>query len=111
MKLLAKVLVIGLMIKVSLFSMATFAADDIWIDVRTDKEWESGHIEQAIHIPVDQIGEKIAGVTDDKNAPIKLYCRSGGRAGKAQKELEKMGYTNVVNVGGLDDAKKMLDEK
>jgi len=88
------------------FAGSLYAAEDIWIDVRTDQEWNSGHLEGAVHIPYTEIGEKIINVTDDKNAPIKLYCRSGGRAGKAKETLDAMGYTNVTNIGGLDDARK-----
>ncbi|MGI1679274.1 MAG: rhodanese-like domain-containing protein [Cellvibrionaceae bacterium] len=85
-----------------------YAAEDIWVDVRSDKEWDSGHLDGAVHIPHTEITEKIVSLTEDKNAPIKLYCRSGGRAGMAKKELEKMGYTNVTNVGGLKDAEKAV---
>lgn len=82
------------------------AKDAIWIDVRTDKEWQAGHLESATHIPHTEIAGSIASLTEDKNAPIKLYCRSGGRAGKAKESLEELGYTNVENVGGLEDAQK-----
>ncbi|GAB1255748.1 rhodanese-like domain-containing protein [Aurantivibrio plasticivorans] len=111
MKYLTKAIMVCVLLKVSLFSMGAFASDDIWIDVRTEKEWNSGHLEQAVHIPYDEITGKIAAITEDKDAPIKLYCRSGGRAGKAEKALEEMGYTNVQNMGGIEDAKKFLADK
>lgn len=93
------------------FSQITLADNTIWIDVRTDKEWQEGHLEGAVFIPHTEITDKIASLTTDKNTPIKLYCRSGGRAGMAKKELEKMGYKNVTNVGGLKDAKKAAGNK
>jgi len=101
-----KILSIVFVFSTICFAAFSFAADDIWIDVRSDKEWNSGHLDGAVHIPHTEITEKIVSLTDDKNAPIKLYCRSGGRAGIAKKELEKMGYKNVTNVGGLKDAEE-----
>ncbi|MGH1471859.1 MAG: rhodanese-like domain-containing protein [Cellvibrionaceae bacterium] len=105
---MAKVLCLTLALLMASVASPLYAAEDIWIDVRTDKEWNSGHLDGAIHIPHTEITGKIVSLTDDKNAPIKLYCRSGGRAGMAKKELEKMGYNNVTNVGGLKDAKKVV---
>lgn len=82
--------------------------DNVWIDVRTQQECDAGHLEQAALIPHTEIGDKIASVVADKDTPIKLYCRSGGRAGMAKKTLEDMGYTNVENVGGYEDARKAV---
>lgn len=81
-------------------------AEGVWIDVRTSDEYSAGHIDEAINIPFDEIADKIAQVTTDKNAPINLYCKSGRRAGIAKTELEKLGYTNVTNHGGYDDLVK-----
>jgi len=75
----------------------------IWIDVRSMGEYQRGHKDDALHIPHTIIGEKIAQVTTDKNAEIHLYCAAGVRAGIAKRTLEKMGYTNVLNEGGLSD--------
>jgi phage shock protein E len=74
------------------------------IDVRTEKEWNEGHIDGATLIPHEQIADRIAGVIADKNAPIGLYCRSGRRSGIALEALRGMGYTNVVNLGGFEEA-------
>jgi phage shock protein E len=79
------------------------------IDVRTQEEWESGHIEGAVHIPYDQIDSHIAEVTTDKAAHIGLYCQSGGRAAAALATLKSKGYTNVENLGGMATARKTLD--
>ncbi len=78
------------------------------IDVRTDVEWNAGHIKDAILIPYDQIKTRIAEVTTNKSAPIALYCRSGRRSGIARKSLQELGYLNVDNLGSLDDARKEL---
>ncbi len=76
------------------------------IDVRSDEEWDSGHLDAAIHIPHTEIAQKIEGVTSNKDAKIVLYCAVGGRAGKAKKVLDLLGYTRVENAGGYDDIKK-----
>jgi len=89
----------------------TDAVEPLLIDVRSQEERDEGHIESAVFIPHDQIGDKIAGVTTDKDRPIYLHCKSGGRAGKAKTALEGMGYTNVTNLGGLDDARKHFEQQ
>lgn len=78
-------------------------AKGIWIDVRSAEEFNSGHLQNAVNIPHDQIIEGIKVVSSDKNAPINLYCRSGRRAEVALNELKKAGYNNVTNHGGYDD--------
>ena len=75
----------------------------IWIDVRTTDEYNDGHIPSAIHIPHDEITDRITAVTADKQAEIHLYCGSGRRAGIAKKALEEAGYSNVINDGGYKD--------
>ena len=81
-------------------------AKGIWIDVRSAEEFNSGHLQNAVNIPHDQIIEGIKAVSSDKNAPINLYCRSGRRAEVALNELKKAGYTNLTNHGGYDDLVK-----
>lgn len=81
-------------------------ADVFVIDVRTEDEWNSGHVEQAAHIPHTEIAGRISEVTTDKDAKIVVYCAVGGRAGKAKDALEQLGYTNVENGGGYDDVKE-----
>ena len=76
------------------------------IDVRTQEEWDAGHIEQAVHIPHTEIADRIGEVTEQKDAQILVYCARGGRAGTAKKALEDLGYTSVENGGGLDDVKE-----
>ena len=81
----------------------------IVIDVRSKDEWDSGHIEQAIHIPHTEIGNRIGEVTDDKDSKIVVYCAVGGRAGRAKTKLEELGFTNVENAGGYDDVKDRFE--
>lgn len=79
------------------------------IDVRTEEEWQAGHIEGAELVPVDKVAERIEGLIANKNAPIALYCRSGRRAEQALQILKDKGYTDVVNYGGLEDAKAKVE--
>lgn len=80
------------------------------IDVRTKEEFEEESVAGAMNLPVEQIMEgKIPEVP--KDAEIGLYCRSGGRAGRAKEILEQNGFTNITNLGGLEDAKKFFTQK
>lgn len=88
----------GLLLIMSNLTQAT----DIWIDVRTTDEFNSGHIEGAAHIPYEEIAVRIGEVTTDKNAKIHLYCRSGNRSGIALQTLQAMGFKNAVNKGGYE---------
>jgi phage shock protein E len=87
------------------------ASNPILIDVRTDSEWNEGFIETAIHIPLGRILEEIESLTADKEQMIYLYCRSGNRSGKAQKALQRLGYTNAKNIGGIKEASSNLQLK
>lgn len=80
--------------------------EPIVIDVRSQSEWDSGHVSRAVHIPHTEIAERISEVTADKDAKIVVYCAVGGRAGMAKTTLEELGYTNVENGGGFDDVKE-----
>ena len=77
------------------------------VDVRTPEEFEGGHLDRATNVPIQDFAERIAEVDKlvggDKAKPVVVYCGSGGRASKAKAQLEKAGYTNVVNGGGYDD--------
>ena len=93
---------------------SSFGADDIEpliIDVRTEAEWNNGHIEGAILIPYELIGGKIGAVAKEKSRRIYVYCRSGRRSQIAKETLEKLGYKDVVNLGSLEDAAKKLRRK
>jgi phage shock protein E len=71
------------------------------IDTRTASEFSGGHIEGAIHIPYDIIGNVIEKYETDKSRSIIVYCQSGMRSSAAKQALEHAGYTHVVNGGGL----------
>jgi len=77
--------------------------DVIILDVRTQEEYNSGHIENAVLLPVTEIANRAEEVLVDKNAKILIYCRSGNRSATAAKDLIKLGYTNVYDFGGIND--------
>lgn len=70
------------------------------LDVRTPEEWAEGTIKNAIKMNFfgENFDQEIS--TLDKTRPIYLYCKSGGRSGKAASRLEKMGFTAVYNLDG-----------
>jgi phage shock protein E len=80
-------------------------AEPVWVDVRTEAEYRQNHIDGDPLIPHANIVAEVAG-RFAKDAEINLYCRSGSRAGKAKSALESAGYTNVNNMGGIDDARE-----
>lgn len=89
-----------------LFSSISFA-DPVWIDVRSVLEHKIDNIEGDIRISHTDIVEEVSRIYPNKNTDIRLYCLSGGRAGKALSSLKHAGYINVQNVGGIDDARKI----
>ncbi|MBA4421852.1 MAG: MerR family transcriptional regulator [Syntrophus sp. (in: bacteria)] len=81
------------------------------IDVRTEAEWKSGHIEGAVLIPYEKIEEKIGTVAKDKSKRIYLYCRTGRRANIAKDSLDKLGYKDVINLKTLENAAEAMKLK
>lgn len=81
-------------------------AAGVWIDVRSAEEFAQGHLSGAFNITHNEIAEKIAQISPNKEEPINLYCRSGRRAEAALQELKKLGYRNVTNHGGYEDLVK-----
>ena len=94
-----------------LFSSLLSSNEIIVIDVRSLEEVKTGIIQDAIHIEWKQIDKEINNIDITKDQPIYLYCRSGNRSGKAAVMLEKIGFTNVINAGGIDEAAKKLEKK
>ena len=96
-----------------LASLSTANTEDstFIIDVRTASEWDRGHLPNAEHIEWQNIGEEITEFTNDKQSTIYVYCRSGNRSGKAKLILEQLGYSNVINAGGMHEAQSLIDSK
>lgn len=90
----------------NLFLFSFAYAETVWIDVRSTVEHMFSNIDGDIRISHSEIVPQVIKLFPDKGTEIRLYCRSGNRAGKAMSALEKAGYTNVSNAGGIDDARK-----
>ncbi len=78
-------------------------SDYILLDVRRDDEFEEGHIPGAINIPNESIGTEEIAELPDKNQTIYVYCRSGNRNKQASQKLVDLGYTDVIEFGGIID--------
>jgi phage shock protein E len=101
-----KILLILLILVVANEAYTTEEKNVLWIDVRSAEEFSGEHHPLAINIPHTEIADRINEVTTDKNADIRVYCRSGRRSGLAKEALEQMGFTHVTNEGGIDDVLK-----
>ena len=75
----------------------------IILDVRTQEEYDQGHIPGAIVISHEKISEKAEEVLTDKDQLILVYCRSGRRSKIAAEALVELGYTNIKEFGGIID--------
>ena len=75
----------------------------IILDVRTQEEYDEGHIPGAIVISHEEIAEKAEKVLTDKEQLILVYCRSGRRSKIAAEALVELGYTNIKEFGGIID--------
>ena len=77
----------------------------IILDVRRPDEFAAGHIPNAINVLNESIGTTEIPELPDKNQLIMVYCRSGRRSKEAAEKLVKLGYTNIVEFGGILDWK------
>lgn len=80
------------------------------IDVRSRGEFGSGHLPNAINIPLDEISSVVPQRVGDKNQVMLLHCQSGMRSAIAAKKLKGMGYTKVFNMGSLQRAGNLVGE-
>lgn len=78
-------------------------ADYIILDVRTAEEFKDKRIPDAINIPNETIGAEEIPELPDKDQLILVYCRSGNRSKQASEKLAALGYTNIVEFGGIID--------
>lgn len=77
--------------------------DYIILDVRTSEEYSEYHIPNAINIPNETIGTNEILELQNKEQLILVYCRSGNRSKQAAKKLADLGYSHVVEFGGIND--------
>lgn len=77
--------------------------DYILLDVRRADEFEAGHIPGAVNLPNEEIGNEDIPSLPDKEQTIYIYCRSGNRSKQAADKLLALGYTNLIEFGGIID--------
>jgi len=84
-------------------SMMEENEDFTLVDVRTQAEYDEGHIPGSVLIPVDELEERAGGILADKDAKIVIYCRTGNRTKTAGEILKRLGYRNLYDLGGIVD--------
>ncbi|MEY2650736.1 MAG: hypothetical protein RL608_1410 [Bacteroidota bacterium] len=77
------------------------------VDVRTPEEFESGHVQASVNIPLDQVAERLDEFEGKDH--IIVFCRSGNRSGMAKAILAQNGFANVTNGGTWEDVKQFID--
>ena len=90
-------------------TMMAQATGYIILDVRRPDEFAAGHIPNAINVPNETIGADEIAKLPDKDQLIMVYCRSGRRSKEASEKLVKLGYTNIVEFGGILDWKGEIE--
>ncbi len=79
---------------------AASSAPYLLIDVRTPDEFATGHIHNAVNIPLDSIEARLNEIP--RTEPVVVYCHSGNRSGKASQILASAGYTQIYDLGGIN---------
>ena len=75
-------------------------ADAVLVDVRTPEEYKDGHIPGSQNVPLRQL-DKVEEMIKNKDTVLYVYCQSGARSRQAANYLQRMGYSNVHNIGGI----------
>ncbi len=75
------------------------------LDVRTPQEFQGGHLDGAVNVPVQELEAKLATLPAKMDQPIVVYCRSGHRSANAAELLKKAGYTKVQDLGAMSNWK------
>jgi rhodanese-related sulfurtransferase len=82
----------------------------VLIDVRTSEEYSSGHLKDAQNIDVTSSSFKDQILKLDKKLNYKVYCRSGNRSSRAEKQMKDLGFSHVENVGSVSQASQRLNK-
>ncbi|HEY8443466.1 MAG TPA: rhodanese-like domain-containing protein [Clostridia bacterium] len=83
---------------------------DYLIDLRSQSEYKEAHLPNSINVPFLKISEWVKKNIKNSNARFFLYCQNGARSVHAAATLRKMGYTNIVDLGGLNAFKGILEK-
>jgi phage shock protein E len=79
------------------------------IDVRSRGEFNSGHLPNAVNIPLDEIETALPRRVKDKNQVLLLHCLSGTRSGMAKNKLKSLGYASIFNLGSYNRARLIVN--
>lgn len=80
-----------------------------FVDVRSEMEFNSGHVRGALNIPLDQFQKRYKEIKGLGEKPVVFYCRSGNRSGQAVSFLRQMGIDHIYNGGALEDLQYYLN--
>lgn len=72
----------------------------VLLDVRTPDEYREGHIPDSVNVALQSM-DRVVSVAKNKETPLFVYCYSGSRSRQAADMLQRMGYSNVNNIGGI----------
>lgn len=97
----------SLVLLAAMFASSFGLAQQVWIDVRGDEEYNKDHIDGDTHIPLATIDTEALAAQYGKDAEIMLYCRSGNRAGQAKVLLEAAGFSKVTNAGSITEVREL----
>ena len=89
---------------------AAAAEGSLLLDVREPDEYRQGHLPGSVLIPLGELPFSISRIGTDLDRPIYIYCLTGVRAGRAKAMLERTGYTNVKNIGGIRNWKGEIEK-
>jgi molybdopterin/thiamine biosynthesis adenylyltransferase/rhodanese-related sulfurtransferase len=74
------------------------------VDVRRQNEWDAGRIPGALHVPLDELAERVEDAAPDRERPVLLYCATGNRSLRGARAMVELGYADVASVaGGIED--------
>ena len=90
--------------------MADVLADSVIVDVRSPGEFQMGHVQGALLLPLSDLMGGAALPVEDKDTPIVVYCASGGRSSMAQALLAQMGYSRVTNGGSPQEVAAVFNK-
>lgn len=96
--------------KITCDQMSTLMSGEVkpvLIDVRTKEEYDEGHLDGAINIPVDSVGEEVPmnKSINPIDTPVIVYCKSGKRSAQAYETLKEAGYKKIYDLGAMNNCK------
>lgn len=97
----------ALLLSLIFVSSVTWAAKPVWLDVRSAEEHATDHIKGDKQVDYKHVVKSVEKAYPDKSTPLRLYCRSGRRAGIAMTLLKEAGYKDVKNMGSINEARKI----